>query len=129
MCEPKSDSTKSDKGQNDESKSVCEINDSQEENSIGGNQSEETTESEASKLEKSGNLGDTMSEAKYESYNLKLIAMGSPVPSSTGAKKPPLEKFAKGMGNLIYFENLPNSTGVFEKMRGVIYKIRDKLSQ
>lgn len=60
---------------------------------------------------------------------LKLIAMGSPVPSNMTHKKPPLEKFAAGMGELIYFENLPTSTGVFDKMRKVIHKVRKEVSE
>ncbi|RWS10975.1 PSP domain containing protein-like protein, partial [Dinothrombium tinctorium] len=61
------------------------------------------------------------------SSSIKLIAMGSPLPRSS--QKPPLEKFAEGMGNLIYFENLPTSTGVFDKMRKTLHTVRQKLSQ
>lgn len=58
---------------------------------------------------------------------LKLIAMGSPVPATLNNKRPPLENFAAGMGELIYFENLPTSTGVFDKMRKVIHKVRKEI--
>ena len=61
------------------------------------------------------------------SRKLNLIEYGSPVPVSSNSKKPPLEKWAEGMGNLIYFENLPNSTGMFKKMKNIISKIRKEL--
>ncbi|XP_074602651.1 zinc finger CCHC domain-containing protein 8 homolog isoform X2 [Brevipalpus obovatus] len=60
---------------------------------------------------------------------LKLIAHGSPVPNTLGSKKPPLENFAVGMGELIYFENLPSSTGAFQKMCSVLRDVRKKMSQ
>lgn len=59
---------------------------------------------------------------------ITLVSMGAPVPASLNGEKPPLENFAVGMGELIYFENLPTSTGVFDKMRKVIKKVRKKLS-
>lgn len=59
---------------------------------------------------------------------LTFVQLGSPVPSSSNPKKPPLEKWAEGMGELINFENLPNYTGTYNKMRGIIKKIRDKLT-
>lgn len=61
------------------------------------------------------------------SRKLNLIEYGSPIPVSSNSKKPPLEKWAEGMGNLIYFENLPNSTGMFKKMKNIISKIRKEL--
>ena len=64
-----------------------------------------------------------------KSPTVKLIGLGSPLPANIDSKKPPLEKFAVGMGELIYFENLPTSTGVFDKMRNVICKVRKKLSE
>jgi hypothetical protein len=59
---------------------------------------------------------------------LSLISTGSPIPDSYQQKKPPLENFAVGMSELIYFENLPTSTGAFDKMRSLLSGIRKKLS-
>ena len=60
---------------------------------------------------------------------IKRVSIGSPVPESYKKKKPPLEKWSENnsLPDLIYFENLPNSTGVFDKMRGIIKKVRDNL--
>ena len=69
----------------------------------------------------------TINGTPSSSRKLNLIEYGSPVPVSSNSKKPPLEKWAEGMGNLIYFENLPNSTGMFKKMRNIISKIRKEL--
>lgn len=59
----------------------------------------------------------------------KLISIGSPVPDSYIKEKPPLEKWSENntMAELIYFENLPNYTGVFEKMTSVLRNVRNKL--
>lgn len=59
----------------------------------------------------------------------KLISVGSPIPDSYDAKKPPLENWSENnsLADLIYFENLPNSTGVFDKMRSTLRNIRNKL--
>ena len=62
------------------------------------------------------------------SSRITLVSMGAPVPAALNGEKPPLENFGVGMGPMIHFENLPNSTGVFDKMRKVIKKIRKKLS-
>jgi hypothetical protein len=56
--------------------------------------------------------------------------MGSPMPVSSNPSRPPLDKWSEGMGELIYFENLPTSTGVYKnKMKSVIEKIRQKNNQ
>lgn len=59
----------------------------------------------------------------------KLICVGSPVPDSYIKSKPPLEKWSENntMAELIYFENLPNYTGVFEKMTTVLRNVRNRL--
>lgn len=56
----------------------------------------------------------------------KLLAMGTPVsirfsPYST---LPTRDKFARNMGELELFENLPTSTGAFQKMRSLLKKVR-----
>lgn len=63
-----------------------------------------------------------------ETPRSRLISVGVPVPTPT--RKPPLEKWSENnsLSELIYFENLPNYTGVFDKMRNVIGKVRNRLS-
>lgn len=56
---------------------------------------------------------------------------GTPILSSKPGKVdclPDAVKFGDGIEDHIPFENLPDSTGTFEKMRGLISKIRDKIS-
>lgn len=90
------------------------------------------------------NLASPLSEelpVKDESTNIddqnlspkksKLLAMGTPVsirysPYNT---LPPRDKFAQNgcfgtMGELELYENLPNSTGAFQKMRSLLQKVR-----
>lgn len=59
----------------------------------------------------------------------KLISIGSPVPDSYIRSKPPLEKWSENntLADLIYFENLPNYTGVFDNMRSVLRNVRERL--
>lgn len=71
---------------------------------------------------------DSIEGRESTSSRITLVSMGAPVPAALNGEKPPLENFGVGMGPMIHFENLPNSTGVFDKMRKVIKKIRKKLS-
>ena len=60
----------------------------------------------------------------------KVVSVGAHVPESyIQARKPPLEKWSENntLSELIYFENLPNYTGVFDRMRGVLGGIRNRL--
>lgn len=68
-------------------------------------------------------------EEEGESPAAKLIQVGVGVPVSYNVKKPPLEKWSENnsLSELIYFENLPNYTGVFNKMRTVLGGVRSKL--
>ena len=67
-------------------------------------------------------------EVKVSETPRKLISIGVPVPEVT--KKPPLEKWSENntLAELIHFENPSNYTGVFDKMRSVIGKVRSRLS-
>lgn len=71
---------------------------------------------------------DAVKGRESTSSRITLVSLGAPVPAALNGEKPPLENFGVGMGPMIHFENLPNSTGVFDKMRKVIKKIRKKLS-
>lgn len=54
---------------------------------------------------------------------IKLVSKGSPMPKPV--ERAPLEKFSEGVvGELLYFENLPASTGKFDSIRGLLNTIR-----
>lgn len=77
---------------------------------------EPTNESESNALDQ---LNHTPKQSKF-------LAMGTPVsirysPYST---LPARDKFAQNMGELELFENLPTSTGAFQKMRSLLQKVR-----
>lgn len=110
-----------DKKRNDEQKIKTDKTDQDnQDDSIGDNQNaDNTTISEVEEDRKS---------RESTASKLTLLSMGAPVPSSLNGQKPPLENFSVGMGELIYFENLPTSTGVFDKLRKVIKKIRKKIT-
>lgn len=58
---------------------------------------------------------------------IKLVSKGSPMPKPV--ERAPLEKFSQGVvGELLYFENLPQSTGKFECIRGLLNTIRGSKS-
>lgn len=54
---------------------------------------------------------------------------GTPVlKSSSGhSRLPPRENFSKDICDVINFENLPESTGKFERMRGLLKKVKEVL--
>ena len=88
--------------------------------------------------EQSGNADDAVEGSTSEKESVpsnelnlspkesKLLAMGTPVsirfsPYNT---LPTRDKFARNMGELELFENLPTSTGAFQKMRSLLKKFR-----
>lgn len=59
---------------------------------------------------------------------IKLVSKGSPMPKPV--QRAPLEKFSEGVvGELLYFENLPTSTGKFDSIRGLLNTIRRSKSE
>lgn len=59
---------------------------------------------------------------------VKLLSKGSPLPKPV--ERAPLEKFSEGVvGELLYFENIPNSTGKFDNIRGLLNSIRKSKSE
>ena len=100
--------------------------------STSRSQSESPKESkeESSSQEEENGIEEKPSPAGAKSSETpsKLISFGVPVPEVT--KKPPLEKWSENgsLAELIYFENLPNYTGVFDKMRSVLGTVRNKLN-
>nr|XP_012147321.1 PREDICTED: zinc finger CCHC domain-containing protein 8 homolog isoform X1 [Megachile rotundata] len=63
--------------------------------------------------------------------SVKSVDLGTPVLQSTSpySKLPSSEKFSKDICDVINFENLPNSTGKYKQMSGVLQKVRTKLAK
>ncbi|KAK1133898.1 hypothetical protein K0M31_011684 [Melipona bicolor] len=63
--------------------------------------------------------------------SIKSVDLGTPVLQSTSpySKLPSCEKFSKNICSVINFENLPDSTGKYEQMTGVLQKVRNTLAQ
>lgn len=59
---------------------------------------------------------------------IKLVSKGSPMPQNV--KRLPLERFSEGVvGDILYFENIPSSTGKFESIRGLLNTMRRSKSE
>lgn len=59
--------------------------------------------------------------------SIKLVSKGSPMPKNV--ERAPLEKFSEGVvGELLYFENTPMSSGKFDAIRGLLNTIRKSKS-
>lgn len=63
--------------------------------------------------------------------SVKSIHLGTPILPSTSpySKLPSSEKFSKDICDVINFENLPDSTGKYEQMSGVLQKVRSTLAK
>lgn len=54
---------------------------------------------------------------------IKLVSRGTPMPKRVN--RAPLEKFSEGVvGELLYFENTPSSSGKFDSIKGLLNDIR-----
>lgn len=90
-------------------------------------------ESIANEREKS-TIGDTKGEEKVKPFvppkidsplteGIKLVSRGTPMPKRVD--RAPLEKFSQGVvGDLLYFENTPTSSGKFDSIKGLLNSIR-----
>jgi len=114
--------------------------DSEAEEASEANANDESQDGEIIDLteDENGSMNETSINAQSEDKTeipiserkLNMISMGTPVPESIKPKLPSLDKWAIGMGELIYFENLPTSTGAYkDKMKGILDKIRDRQSK
>lgn len=66
--------------------------------------------------------------SKSLSEEIKLVSKGSPMPKPV--ERAPLEKFSEGVvGDLLYFENIPSSTGKFDSLRGLLNTMRRSRSE
>ena len=81
--------------------------------------------------------GDDMSEVRQESHDTSNTGVvtqtdpGTPILEmySPFSQLPQYNNFGKNMTEHIAFENLPNATGNWDKMRGVLKGVRDKNSK
>lgn len=75
-------------------------------------------------------LSDSSHSLERTTSQSKMVALGTPSLSrhSPFVKLPDYEKFSKDVSAHLPFENLPNSTGTYEKMKNVVKKVREKLS-
>lgn len=63
--------------------------------------------------------------------SVKSIHLGTPILPSTSpySKLPSSEKFSRDICDVINFENLPDSTGKYEQMSGVLQKVRSTMAK
>lgn len=64
------------------------------------------------------------------SMGLKKMSLGTPIltPFTPFNTLPCGEAFSKGVSDVINFENLPNSTGKYERMKSLLSKVRNVIS-
>uniref|UniRef100_A0A1B6D012 CCHC-type domain-containing protein n=1 Tax=Clastoptera arizonana TaxID=38151 RepID=A0A1B6D012_9HEMI len=89
---------------------------------------------ESKKHELLAELNDTSCATTPPSTNLgkiKAVDLGTPVLKSVSPYSclPSANSFSSNICDVINFENLPDSTGKYEKMSGVIRKVRTKVSK
>lgn len=70
-------------------------------------------------------------EANTSQGSVKSVDLGTPVLQSTSPynKLPSSDKFCKDICDVINFENLPDSTGKYEQMTGVLQKVRNTMAK
>lgn len=62
--------------------------------------------------------------------HVKSVTLGTPIiVTSPYTSLPSADKFAKDICDVICFENLPDATGTYEKMSGLIKKVRSFVSK
>ncbi|CAK9809839.1 Zinc finger CCHC domain-containing protein 8 homolog [Anthophora plagiata] len=70
-------------------------------------------------------------EANTSCGSIKSVDIGTPVLQSTSpySKLPSFDKFSKNICDVINFENLPDSTGKYKQMTGVLQKVRNTMAK
>lgn len=63
--------------------------------------------------------------------SVKSVHLGTPILPSTSpySKLPSSEKFSRDICDIINFENLPDSTGKYEQMSGVLQRVRSTMTK
>ena len=76
---------------------------------------------------------DSISDHSYNDSGIEVdqsinssVEYGTPILTSISpyTKTPKVENFAKNMNPLLFFDNLPNTTGNFEKLNNIISRLR-----
>ncbi|XP_012939214.1 zinc finger CCHC domain-containing protein 8 [Aplysia californica] len=121
--------SKPEEGQTDEAggkKSKSE----QEEGEVDNENSEEKEEGDTQPLSPDATPESTKTALNKSSSTISLSrAFGTPILVREKSSLPDATKFGVGIEDHINFENLPDSTGTFEKMRNLISIIRDKIKK
>lgn len=109
-----------------------EIIDESEKKKIEVNIESKTTESAGEIEQTETNQIETSTSSLNVTSNVNCVKrseFGTPILNSTSPyiRLPNADNFMKGVSPVIDFENLPNSTGKYEQMTGVLQKVRNTL--
>lgn len=76
-------------------------------------------------------LSSSSVESTPKRGSVKSVELGTPIlqTSSLYTKLPCSEKFSKDICDVINFENLPGATGSYEKISGILNKVRDVINK
>lgn len=95
--------------------------------SLGSKKSDESKGETSDKSEKHDKSMETKGNNSLNE-GIKLVSKGSPMPKPI--ERAPLERFSEGVvGELLYFENTPTSSGKFDTIRGLLNTIRSSKSE
>lgn len=80
-------------------------------------------------LENSIDEGISDSDKSFVNNSIKNSTFGTPILKSKSpySRLPNMDNFTKDVSPVINFENLPNSTGKYEQMTGVLQKVRNQM--
>lgn len=117
--------------------SLNETNGTKEENSESSsetgdiiNTTTKTNAEEASLNEDETNESTSSGTSLTVDRKVTVISTCAPLPQTIKPNLPPMANFAVGMGELIYFENLPDSTGTYSgKLKDAILKCRKRFDK
>lgn len=86
---------------------------------------EHVGEKEGEESAKANVTSDSLPNISIIKQEVKLVSKGSPMPKLS---RTPLERFSEGVTtDLLYFENIANSTGRFDNIRGLLNTMRKSL--
>ena len=74
--------------------------------------------------------GEVEQESQGASYQSMSYLVSTPIIQHSGISKlPSYDKFSDGITDHLPFENLPTSTGVYDKMSGVLKGVKEKMAE
>lgn len=72
---------------------------------------------------------DELEETPQTAYQSLSYLASTPVVQHSGIEKlPAYDKFSEGITEHLAYENLPNATGVYQKMSGVLKDVKEKMA-